>query len=68
MVREHYEDMLGFYGATLGARIARKHLGWYMDTAGTPAALRAEVMTQDSPAQVARLLPLALVRDGALAA
>ncbi len=68
MVREHYEDMLGFYGATLGARIARKHLGWYMDTAGTPAALRAEIMTQDSPAQVARRLPLALVRDGALAA
>lgn len=67
MVMEHYEDMLGFYGATLGARIARKHLGWYMDTAGTPAALRAEIMTADTAA-VRRALPGALAGDGALAA
>ena len=27
MVAGHYEAMLGFYGAALGGRVARKHLG-----------------------------------------
>ena len=27
MVRSHYQAMLGFYGADLGLRVARKHLG-----------------------------------------
>jgi tRNA-dihydrouridine synthase B len=35
-VARHYEDMLSFYGRVLGPRVARKHLGWYMDGAGTP--------------------------------
>ncbi|MBV1896708.1 MAG: tRNA dihydrouridine synthase DusB, partial [Rhodobacteraceae bacterium] len=30
MVAQHYQSMLGFYGADLGLRVARKHLGWYM--------------------------------------
>lgn len=68
MVREHYEDMLGFYGAALGGRIARKHLGWYMDTAGTPLALRAELLKAESPAEVVARLPLALAGERALAA
>ncbi len=55
----HYEDTLAFYGRELGARVARKHLGWYMDEAGTPAALRREVLTAD-PARVGALLPAAL--------
>ena len=37
MVADHYEDMLSFYGRVLGPRVARKHLGWYMDEVGTPA-------------------------------
>jgi tRNA-dihydrouridine synthase B len=36
MIARHYEDMLSFYGRVLGPRVARKHLGWYMDGAGTP--------------------------------
>jgi tRNA-dihydrouridine synthase len=55
----HYDDMLSFYGTTLGGKVARKHLGWYMDTVGTPAALRREVLTAP-PEQVRRTLPLAL--------
>jgi tRNA-dihydrouridine synthase B len=35
MIAGHYEDMLSFYGRILGPRVARKHLGWYMDGAGT---------------------------------
>ena len=64
MVLGHYEEMLGFYGAMLGARVARKHLGWYMDTAGTAPSLRREVLTASGPAQVRALLLLALDGPG----
>ena len=55
----HYDEMLSFYGAALGGKVARKHLGWYMDTARTPAPLRKEVLTA-TPEQVRSLLPIAL--------
>lgn len=29
----HYEDMLSHYGREYGVRIARKHLGWYVEAA-----------------------------------
>jgi len=65
MVAAHHAEMLAFYGADLGGRAARKHLGWYMDHAGTPAALRRRVLTA-APNEVAALLPAALAgADGA---
>lgn len=60
MVADHYEGMLGFYGRDLGRRVARKHLGWYMDQAGTPVGLRRAVLTAPDPREVLRLLPDAL--------
>jgi len=60
MVTGHYQAMLAFYGTQLGARVARKHLGWYMDTAGTPSDLRALVLTSPDPAKVIGRLPDAL--------
>jgi tRNA-dihydrouridine synthase len=62
MVATHYEDMLAFYGTPLGLRVARKHLGWYMDGAGTPPALRRDILTEKSPATVLSLLPDALAQ------
>ncbi len=62
MVATHYEDMLSFYGTPLGLRVARKHLGWYMDGAGTPPALRRAILTEKSPATVLSLLPDALAQ------
>ena len=59
MVSTHYEAMLTFYGAPLGARVARKHLGWYMDEAGTGAELRRAILTSE-PDRVLALLPEAL--------
>lgn len=58
MVRGHYDAMLDFYGP-LGARAARKHLGWYMDRAGTVPGLRRQVLTAP-PDDVRDLLDLAL--------
>ncbi|MDH3262597.1 MAG: tRNA dihydrouridine synthase DusB [Paracoccaceae bacterium] len=60
LVAEHYEAMLSFYGRALGLKVARKHLGWYMDEAGTPAGLRREILTAASPAAVLSRLPAAL--------
>jgi nifR3 family TIM-barrel protein len=56
MVSEHYEAILAFYGAELGLRIARKHLGWYVDEAGADPALRARIMTSTDPVEVLRLI------------
>ncbi|WP_172295259.1 tRNA dihydrouridine synthase DusB [Pseudoruegeria sp. HB172150] len=67
MAAAHYQDALSFYGTTLGARVVRKHLGWYMDVAGTPAALRREVLTA-TPAGTLRLLPGALAEPALEAA
>ncbi len=38
-VLEHYEMILSHYGPGQGVRIARKHLGWYLDRSA--AARRA---------------------------
>ena len=64
----HYEAMLGFYGTELGLRVARKHLGWWMDGAATPPGLRARVLTAPDAATVLRLLPDALAGPLAAAA
>jgi tRNA-dihydrouridine synthase len=60
MVAAHYEAILSFYGAELGTRVARKHLGWYMEEAGTAQALRRRLLTARDPAEVLALLPEAL--------
>jgi tRNA-dihydrouridine synthase B len=59
LIAAHYHAMLSHYGADLGLRVARKHLGWYLDEAGRPDA-REEVLTQSSPAKVLDLLRIAL--------
>ena len=68
MVSEHYEAIIRFYGEVIGLRVARKHLGWYMDTSNTPADLRRAVLTAASPAEVHRLIPSACLPDHQLEA
>jgi len=68
MVSNHYEAMLMFYGNELGSRVARKHLGWYMDVAHTPRELRGAVLTLTDPAKVLALLPDALIQPAQVAA
>ncbi|MFN5828533.1 MAG: tRNA dihydrouridine synthase DusB [Rhodobacterales bacterium] len=55
LVIGHYQAMLAFYGEDLGVKVARKHLGWYLQEAGL-SALRGPVLTADRPAQVIRTL------------
>lgn len=68
MVRKHYEEMLSFYGVGLGNRVARKHLGWYMDEAGTQSGLRQAVLTEKNPNRVLALLADALEQHQQVAA
>jgi tRNA-dihydrouridine synthase B len=55
LVLDHYDDMLSFYGRDLGLRMARKHLGWYLEEAGLPHA-REAILTSTDPAEVIQLL------------
>ncbi len=56
MVQDHYESMIRFYGRELGVRVARKHLGWYMDVCATPTALRKSVLTATDVSETQVLL------------
>jgi nifR3 family TIM-barrel protein len=59
LVAGHYEAMLAHYGAPLGLRMARKHLGWYTDRlepAAEVKALRAAMMTAGNPREVLRMI------------
>jgi len=60
LVSGHYQAMLSFYGSELGRRVARKHLGWYMDWTKTPTPQRRQILTAANPDDVLKLLPDAL--------
>ena len=66
MVSDHYEAMLMFYGGVLGGRVARKHLGWYMDQSDPDANLRKAILTERDPQNVFKLLPDALAGQAAI--
>ena len=68
MVAQHYEDMLAFYGPSLGLRCARKHLGWYLDTAQAGAGARNAILTADDPANVLLLIRSVFADTGQVAA
>ncbi len=63
MISAHYEAILTFYGTDLGLRVARKHLGWYMDDAQTPRDLRQRILRNPDTADVLRLIPCAISSD-----
>ncbi len=60
LICEHYDAMLSHYGTEMGVRCARKHLGWYLETAagdGLIAAAdvapwRARLCREEAPANV----------------
>lgn len=45
LAQEHFAAACGFYGRALGARVVRKHLGWYLEEAGIAAPARHAVLT-----------------------
>ena len=63
MVQDHYRASLEFYGPDLGARVIRKHLGWYMDLVGTDADLRRRILSSRDTAEVYAMLPDAILAE-----
>ena len=49
LIINHYKDILSFYGNDLGVKVARKHLGWYMDQLGVFANSRKSILTENCP-------------------
>lgn len=68
VVVEHYELMLSFYGTKVGNRMARKHLGWYMDGLDIPKNLRKKILMESETSRVINLLGRALNADRKAAA
>jgi len=56
MVAGHYEAMMGFYGDVIGNRVARKHLGWYLDEIAAPNSVRKRLLTERSASEIIRFL------------
>ncbi|MEM1341393.1 MAG: tRNA-dihydrouridine synthase, partial [Pseudomonadota bacterium] len=57
LIAEHYDAMLTFYGADMGSRVARKHLGWYLDDVrDVPQDLRRAILTATDPRYTLSLL------------
>ncbi len=52
LVVEHYRGMLDHYGADVGVKIARKHVGWYTKGLHGSADFRNKVNFIDDPQQV----------------
>jgi nifR3 family TIM-barrel protein len=57
-VAAHYDAMLELYGADMGVRHARKHLGWYLDRLSVKVSpeKRAKLLTQSCPEMVRALI------------
>jgi tRNA-dihydrouridine synthase B len=68
LMLHHYEDMLAFYGTPLGLRMARKHLGWYLDRVLLPSGLRHAILTSDDPQSVKRMIRSAVCDHAEVAA
>ena len=49
MIKSHYNAMIDFYGAEQGNKVARKHLGWYMDDLPVSAQQRRALQTEKDP-------------------
>ncbi|UOO82203.1 tRNA dihydrouridine synthase DusB [Uruburuella testudinis] len=49
-VLQHVQAMHAFYGETAGVRIARKHIGWYLDPLPGGEAARRDINRLDSAA------------------
>lgn len=53
---EHYEALLIHYGTTQGMKIARKHMGWYLQNLENSSTLLNQLYTTTSPAEAHSIL------------
>ncbi len=68
---ELYEDYLSFYGAEMGSRVARKHVGWFLNAAAETGVLSEsrrrqawnDVREEDDEKRVVETLARAYARE-----
>jgi tRNA-dihydrouridine synthase len=58
MISMHYTEMLNFYGERHGNKVARKHLGWYMDYMGVSSIDKRALQTETDPQKVLKMISL----------
>jgi tRNA-dihydrouridine synthase B len=51
VLREHLDDLYGFYGAHTGVRVARKHISWYTRGLAGSSAFRHAMNRLETPAE-----------------
>ena len=56
IIAEHYDEILSFYGESLGVRVARKHLKRYLDTFDLSKKLSNEFLKENSAKALIRKL------------
>ena len=56
IVREHLAGLYSLYGETLGVRVARKHIGWYLTGRSGEAQFRRTVNRVETASEQLRLL------------
>ncbi len=66
----HYDDMLAYYGAAAGSRMARKHIGWYSKGLPGSAEFRGAVNHVNDPNAVKAMIrafyaPMIAVKEAA---
>jgi len=52
MILTQYAETMEFYGEFLGARVCRKHLGWYLEAIPGGKAWRKKILRLKEPAEV----------------
>lgn len=52
----HYDDILSHYGMDQGRKIARKHMGWYLENFPDAPNLREQIQISSDPENVRTLL------------
>jgi len=62
----HLENLYSFYGAALGVRVARKHIGWYSKGCVGGAAFRRTINTLETPAEQRALIETFFARQAEL--
>jgi tRNA-dihydrouridine synthase B len=59
LILEHYDAMLSDYGMQIGARVARKHLDWYLEALGIELdkETRKTLLGLETPGDVIGMIP-----------
>jgi tRNA-dihydrouridine synthase B len=62
IAQDHLQQLHEFYGEPMGARIARKHMGWYLAHQPDAALFRQQFNVLEKPADQHRALELWFAR------